>query len=454
VAFQEVCILAPGQKIGSYLLLEKLGAGGIGEVWKARDPRLNRVVALKFIFSERTGSTTARDLLREARAASALNHPNIITVFEVGESGDATYLAMECVQGETLRARMQAGATGRDAALEIALQVAGGLAAAHREGIMHRDLKPENIMIRPDGIVKILDFGLAKVMPWAKEESKDDSATKSVMTQSGQVVGTFTYMSPEQARGQDVTPASDVFSLGIILFELLSGEHPFRGPTVMDTLNAILSKEPPPCPALPEVVSRALRKTASERHSTAGELLEHLKRSQTSASVRVKGKPKWFYAVLALVAIAGITAATWWYLRPAASGPVNVQSVAVMSLRAPPEDSRAAPLATGLPEELSSALSQTGLHVASQSAVQELSGSTLQAAGAKLHVDAVLTGTVRSYGGTYKVYIELVSTRTGFQIWSETFTADAEDLLAGEKKTAVEIASHLRAAMVGQGVGK
>jgi serine/threonine protein kinase len=177
------------------VLLERLGAGGIGEVWKARDRRLNRVVALKFIFAERQGSSTSRDLLREARAASALNHPNIITIFEIGESAGATYLAMEYVQGETLRTRLGSTPLTPAEAAEIARQVSEGLAAAHREGILHRDLKPENIMIRADGIVKIVDFGLAKVMPWAKDDAGNEGATLSVATQSGQLLGTFTYMS-------------------------------------------------------------------------------------------------------------------------------------------------------------------------------------------------------------------------------------------------------------------
>ena len=229
--------LAPEQKIGNYLLLKKLGAGGIGEVWKARDRTLNRVVALKFIFTERQGSTPARDLLKEARAASALNHPNIVTVFEVGETEDWAYLAMEFVEGETLRARMERSAVPLDEALEIAGQALSGLAAAHRAGVLHRDLKPENIMIRGDGYVKLLDFGLAKVLPWARGEQTADSAALGVPTETGQIVGTFTYMSPEQARGLTVVPASDVFSFGIVLYELFTREHPFRGPTVMDTLD-------------------------------------------------------------------------------------------------------------------------------------------------------------------------------------------------------------------------
>ncbi len=443
------------QQIGNYTLLEKLGAGGIGEVWKARDRRLNRVVALKFILKERDGSSTTRDLLREARAASALNHPNIITVFEVGDSQDSTFLAMEYVQGETLKTRMSRGPFAIEEARDIARQVADGLAAAHREGILHRDLKPENIMIRADGIVKIVDFGLAKTMPWAQPDAaeNDIGATLSAGTQTGQLLGTYTYMSPEQARGQEVTPASDVFSLGIILYELFCGAHPFRQATVLDTLNAIITKEPPPCATATETVSRALRKNAAERFASAGELSAALKLTGTMATGSdppATRKARWpIAAVLAgVLAIALLAAGAVWYLRPSpnTSGP-PIRSIAVISLRAPNDDARASPVLEGLPEELSSALAQNGFQVASMSAVKRVSEDDPKSAGAQLGVDAVLAGNVRSYGSKYKVYAELINTRTGFQVWSETFTADAEDAVAGPKKTAGEIVAHLVAAV-------
>ncbi len=458
--------LAPGQAVGSYLLVERLGAGGIGEVWKARDRRLNRVVALKFIATERPGSSTARDLLREARAASALNNPNIITIFEVGESDGGTYLAMEFVEGETLRARMKRPPLPLEEAMEIATQVAAGLAAAHKQGIVHRDLKPENIMLRVDGYVKLVDFGLAKVLSWAAEETSDSSNYSSDGTH---LVGTVNYMSPEQARGKAVEAPSDVFSFGIVLYEMLAAEHPFRSDTPMDTLQAILSKEPPPLESrtpgvsaeLSKVVARALRKAAEERFPSAVDLADELRRVKSqpaspsaevaaAAAPTVRHRPKWMLA-LGGALIATLLLATGWFSWKArqenASAP-QVQSIAVMTLRTDPGEVRAEALAQDLPDELSSALAATGLAIASRSSVQQL-GSTAdpREVGEKLKVDAVLEGSVRSFGDKFKIHIELVNARTRFQIWSGTFTIEEKEFPGGEQRTASEISFQLRAAL-------
>jgi TolB-like protein/tRNA A-37 threonylcarbamoyl transferase component Bud32 len=456
--------LAPGQAVGSYLLVERLGAGGIGEVWKARDRRLNRVVALKFIATERPGSSTARDLLREARAASALNNPNIITIFEVGESPGGTYLAMEFVEGETLRARMKRPPLPLEEALEIATQVAAGLAAAHKQGIVHRDLKPENIMLRVDGYVKLVDFGLAKVLSWAAEETSDSSNYSSDGTH---LVGTVNYMSPEQARGKAVEAPSDVFSFGIVLYEMLAAEHPFRSDTPMDTLQAILSKEPPPLEsrtlgvsaALSGVVARALRKAAEERFPSAVDLADELRRvksqpalqSVEAAPALLKEKPRWLQAVGATLIAALLLAAGWFSLkapREDISTP-QVQTVAVIGLQPGPDDQRAALLAQGLNEELGGALTSAGLRVMSASSVRELVAEDARALSGQLGVDALIEGTVRSYGSKFKVHVELVSTRTRFQIWSGTFTVEGEDLFGSEQKVAAEIAAQIRSSLGG-----
>jgi eukaryotic-like serine/threonine-protein kinase len=458
--------LAPEQRLGGYVLIQKLGAGGIGEVWKARDTRLNRVVALKFIAAERPGSSPMRDLLREARAASALNHPNIVTIFEVGEGADSAYLAMEFVEGETLRSRLKRPPVPAEEALEIAQQILAGLAAAHRNGIVHRDLKPENIMLRLDGLVKLMDFGLAKVIPWA-ESSAAAPASASTATDSGAIVGTLTYMSPEQARGHPVTAASDVFSFGIVFYELLTGEHPFQGGTAIDTLTAILSREPAnlnaKAPAVPPAVSaitaRALEKDSSRRYSSGVELSAELKQAILAAATpggaadagpEVRHKPRWMQGVGVALMAAIVSVAAWRLRAPTTGAGIStpVRSVAVMNFHSEPEDQGAAPLAQDLPEELGTALSKTGWQIASHESVLQLGAAAKpRDVGTQLGVDAVLEGSVRTFGGKFKIYIELDNTRTGFLLWSATYNVEGQDVLAGEQKTAANITEDLRQAL-------
>ena len=447
----------PDQRVGPYVLIEKLGAGGLGEVWKARDPRLNRIVALKFLTAEQSGTSSPRELLREARAASALNHPNIVTIFDVGESEGHTYLAMEFVEGETLRARLKRGPVPLAETLEIAQQVVAGLAAAHRHGIIHRDLKPENVMLRVDGYVKLLDFGLAKRLPGAAAEAGEP--TVSVAMHSGHVVGTLTYMSPEQARAQSVTPASDIFAVGILLYEMLAGEHPFRRESAMDTLSAILNAEPTPLTKrTPEasaevarVVERALSKASAQRYPSAVELSEDLKRARAEgpAPPTVRRRPRWVRAIGAAVIALALGVGVWQFgLKSDGEIAGAVRTVAVMNFRSEADDARAAALARGLPEELSGALVARGIRVAAGSSVEELGAAVApRAVGAQLGVDGVLLGTVRSYGNKFRVYVELVDSRTGFQVWSKTFVAESGDLLGAEQKTAAEIAAELRDAV-------
>jgi len=452
---------APQQRIGVYVLLERLGSGGLGEVWKARDPRLNRIVALKFLSVQRPQDALGRELLHEARAASALNHANIVTIFEIGESEGATYLAMEFVEGETLRARLGRPPVPLDEALDIAVQMALGLAAAHRRGLVHRDLKPENVVLRADGCVKLVDFGLAKQLPWSETSTTD--SVPSAATETGQLVGTFTYMSPEQARGQRVTPASDIFSFGIVLYEMLAGEHPFRAPTPMDTLSAILHQEPQPVSArspaaLAEVVTRALEKEPSRRYPSAIELAEALKSVRTASAALpapsvVRPKARWMQVVGALL-LGALLGVSVWLVRPqewlrggSATEVVQVQSLAVMDFQAPGEDSTASFLAQSLAEDLSAALGGTGLRVAARSALPTAGAADPRELGAQLGVDAVLTGTVRSLGTQLRIHLELVNTRTGFQIWSTSTTVESADLLASEQRVAEDLAGQLRDAL-------
>src|SRR5262245_60594462 len=284
--------LIAGSQIGAYRLLEPLGRGGMGEVHLALDTRLGRKVAVKLLLDEfTTDAERLRRFEQEARAVSALNHPNIITVYEVAEIEGRRFIVTEYVEGETLRQRMESAPHRRirlSEALEIAAQAAAALAAAHEAGITHRDIKPENVMSRDDGLVKVLDFGLAKL------SGSQQAAVESLNTRSGMVMGTASYMSPEQARGEKVDHRTDIFSLGVMLYEMLAGRRPFEGATGSDVIAAVLTSEPvslaeavPEFPAaLWRIVERCLEKRPAQRFQSAGDLGFALRALSTSAGSR------------------------------------------------------------------------------------------------------------------------------------------------------------------------
>ncbi len=275
------------QTLGQYQILWQIGAGGMGEVYLARDTRLDRQVALKLLPAEFTqDQERLRRFVREARAASALNHPNIITIYEVGEIGETHFIASEFVEGGTLRQRMAGDRLKLHDALDAAIQVASALGAAHKAGIVHRDIKPENIMLRPDGLVKVLDFGLAKLTESQAPGAEPQAPTANgSSTEIGLVMGTLRYMSPEQARGLRVDARTDIFSLGVVLYEMITGGVPFDGETKSDVIAAILRGEPLPlashCPETPrelqQILSRALRKDREARYQVVKDLELDLK---------------------------------------------------------------------------------------------------------------------------------------------------------------------------------
>jgi serine/threonine protein kinase len=276
---------APGKKISHYQILSLLGAGGMGEVYLAEDVRLKRKVALKVL-----PEAIARDpdrlrrFEKEAFAASALNHPNILTIYEFGAEGDTHFLATEFIDGETVRSRLVSEPFPVKEAIDISAQAAQALSTAHQAGIIHRDIKPENVMIRNDGIVKVLDFGLAKLVESSPVEAEGETRMQG-LTQVGTIVGTVAYMSPEQARGKTLDPRTDIFSLGVVLYEMLTRRHPFIGETMSHTMVAILEKEPAPLAQsvrevpveLERIVDKALAKKADDRYQNAAALLADLK---------------------------------------------------------------------------------------------------------------------------------------------------------------------------------
>jgi len=292
-----------GQIIGNYKILSLLGRGGMGEVYLAEDSKLGRKVALKLLPEEVTkNENRVRRFTLEAKAASALNHPNIVTVYEIGQTNSYEYIATEYIEGEALRTRLSTKRMGLREVLDIVIQIGGALSAAHAVGIIHRDIKPENIMLRPDGYVKILDFGVAKLTTWRPPGSQVPPADTAVSTlvsantEAGAVIGTIHYLSPEQARGQDVDQRTDIFSLGVMTYEMLAGHRPFVGKSGLDIMISTLEKEPLllahhtlGVPAeLQRIVSKALCKDREERYQTARDMWVDMKNLREELAFEAK----------------------------------------------------------------------------------------------------------------------------------------------------------------------
>src|SRR5688572_12026608 len=294
-------LLTRGQLLGHYKIRELIGTGGMGAVYLAEDTRLKRRVAVKLI--NQTSDKKDFDLQRffqEARAASALNHPNILTVYEIGQTGDTHFIASEYIEGATLRDKFRRSLLGWPDTLDIAIQIASALSASHSSNIVHRDIKPENVMIRADGLVKVLDFGLAKLTARQTIGSEDETIAQ-IQTTPGLIMGTAAYMSPEQARGQDTDARTDIFSFGVLLYEMVTGQKPFSGETTSDLIASVLKTEAPPPsdfnPGIPAELERiiltALRKNREERYQRVNDLLAELKelKQEVEFDKKLEGSP-------------------------------------------------------------------------------------------------------------------------------------------------------------------
>ena len=447
-----------GRTLGPYRVLEKLGAGGMGDVYKGHDSRLDRIVALKVLPPELTTSDRMQRFEQEARAASTLNHPNILTIHDVGRDADVAWFAMEWVDGRTLRDLLHTGRLPLRQVTQIAAQIADGLAKAHAAGIVHRDLKPENVMLTSDGFVKIVDFGIAKLAGSAVPAS--DAQTRTMGTSPGLVIGTAGYMSPEQASGRPVDYRSDQFALGLLIYEMASGRRPFDRPTAAQSIAAIIDADPAPLQSLnPDVpshlasiVSRCLAKDPSERYESTRDLARDLKSvTETNAGTAVGAAPSArkgaLFAAVAAIAIATGAGALWFWNRgapPPTKPPAPLLVVRPFTnLSADPSQSY---FAAGITEEIRGRLSQiSSLRLLSRNALGP--GADQQRAARELGVTQLVDGSVRVDGSKVRVTAELIDATTQQTLWSNQYDRELADVLAVQSDIALQVASALRASL-------
>ncbi len=482
-----------GELIGHYKILRRLGAGGMGEVYLAEDTTLGRRVALKVLLAEIAhDQARIRRFVQEAKAASALNHPNILTVYEVGNFESSRFIVTEFIKGKTLRERLGNEPLALRETLDVALQVAAALNAAHEAGIVHRDIKPENIMVRDDGLVKVLDFGLAKLTEKRNEVVESEAETRAqVKTAPGTIMGTVAYMSPEQARGKTTDARTDIFSFGVVLYEMLAGQQPFAGETMSDTLAAILKTDPAPLAQsvadipkeLERIVGRTLRKNADERYQHIKDLLidlsdlkqelefaaklernaasskaenatadqaatTGLQTAQTTSSVEYVAREirnhKFGFAALSILILAAMSFGLWFFSNRN-SHANQIKSLAVLPLKSLDADENY--LGLGIADAVIRRVSQTGeMTVRPTSAVRRYLNEETDAltAARQLNADAALEGSVQRSGDRLRVSVNLLRTSDGESLWADKFDMPMTDIFMIQDTVAQQVASRLR----------
>ena len=447
--------LAGGTRVGPYEITALLGAGGMGEVYRAHDDRLDRDVALKMLPPAWFADEAARArLLREARSAAGLNHPNICTIHEVGEAGGHAYIAMELVPGETLSDVLARGSLPLDTTLRYAGQLAEALAHAHEHGIVHRDLKSANILITPEGRAKILDFGVAKRMAIA-EGAQAITRSGLELTQDGAIVGTLAYMAPEQLRGQPADVRSDIWALGVVIYEMAAGGRPFTGQTSFEVTSAILERPPRPVggavpPALTAVIERCLAKEPERRYQRAGEVraaLDVLTQPHPGSAHALPARRRaWMVAAIGLVVVLA-AAGLWRSGRWSGSPATRIQSIAVLPLANLSGDTAQDYFADGMTDALITDLSKIqALKVISRTSTLRYRGTSkpLPEIARELNVDGIVEGSVLRSDDRVRITAQLIEAETDRHLWADNYERDVRDVLALQRDVARAIAGEIR----------
>ncbi|MGI8788905.1 MAG: protein kinase domain-containing protein [Pyrinomonadaceae bacterium] len=448
--------LESGKTFGHYEIVKQIGAGGMGEVYLAKDKRLDRRVAVKILNEQfsRHESNLQR-FVKEAKAASALNHPNILVIHEIGESEEAHYIISEYIEGETLRERFGNPPMKLFEVLDIAIQISNALSAAHTAHIVHRDIKPENIIVRPDGYVKILDFGLAKLVE-QKVVGLEASTVKQNETAKGIILGTVNYMSPEQAKGERIDERTDIFSFGVLLYEMIAGRTPFAAGTMSETFANLINSEPQPLARyaanvpeeLQRVISKMLRKKKDERYQTMREVLTDLKSLQKRLEFETE------FGKFGVPSLGGgrnqqdtkiLESSTT--TKPTKIGIPNTNSIAVLPFANMSNDAENEYFCDGLAEELLNALAKIkNLNVAARTSAFSFKGKNTNVGdiGEILNVKTILEGSVRKAGNRLRISIQLVNASNGYHIWSKRYDGEMKDIFDLQDEITLAVIDELK----------